>query len=66
MLSSNCATDSSYVRISNSCLLKLSKDATKPPNTEAMLPTMRFTVLRRAKVDHLSTQITRQACAWTT
>lgn len=50
ILSSNCATDSSYVRISDSCLLKLSKDAPKPPNTEAMPPAVRFTVLRRSKV----------------
>ncbi len=50
MLASSCAADSSYVRISDSCLLKLSTDAPRPQNTEAAPLTLRFAVLRRAKV----------------
>ena len=49
MPTADCATDSSYVRVSATCLLRLSKDAPKLPGNAAS-PAMRFTVLRRAKV----------------
>ena len=53
MLAAECTTDSSYARVSDTCLLRLSKDAPKLPGCAAM-PDMRFTVLRRAKVTVLS------------
>ncbi|CAL5222557.1 g4938 [Coccomyxa viridis] len=52
MLAAECTTDSSYARVSDTCLLRLSKDAPKLPGCAAM-PDMRFTVLRRAKVADL-------------
>ncbi len=45
----DCTTDSSYVRMSDTCLLRVSKDAPKLPGC-AVVPDMRFTVLKRAKV----------------
>ena len=43
-------TDTSYVQVSETCLLKLSKDAPKMPGMNLGAPDVRFTVLRRAKV----------------
>lgn len=43
-------TDTSYVQVSETCLLKLCKDALKIPGMSSGVPDMRFTVLRRAKV----------------
>ena len=52
MLTADCSTESSYVRVSDTCLLRVSKDAPKLPGN-ATSPEMRFTVLRRAKVRSL-------------
>ena len=43
-------TDTSYVQVSETCLLKLCEDALKIPGMSSGVPDMRFTVLRRAKV----------------
>ena len=54
MLAAECTTDSSYARMSDTCLLRLSKDAPKLPGCAAATD-IRFTVLRRAKVRILLT-----------
>ena len=44
-----CNTDSSYVHVSDTCLLRLSKRPPPPLDASAGPPDMRFTILTRAK-----------------
>ena len=45
----DCNTDSSYVHVSDTCLLRLSKRPPWPLDASAGPPDMRFTILTRAK-----------------
>ena len=45
----DCIADSSYVHVSDTCLLRLGKGAARPQDASAGPPDMRFTVLTRAK-----------------